>query len=206
MFGETIQKNRPQNLRYSDQVVLEVKDLCRREPFRNSQLSLLRKGEILGHRRDDGVGQDRAAAGHLRASILSTRGRSTIDGMAVKAPYSHAHEAAGGGHAPEKRKKEGHREPERTRQHVSRQPESRIASGISCRRNAKSRFVRQADRKAGIKVADPKNPISSLSGGNQQKVVSVNGWTRSRSDPASMSHRGESTSLRSSRSSRSCGI
>jgi len=174
MFGETIQRQRPQNLSFQEKVVLEVKDLSSGNHFRHVSFSL-RQGEILGIAGMMGSGRTELLRSIFGIEPFNPGGSLIVDGTVVKSPTPILMKKLGVAMTPENRKKEGIIEALSVHANLCLASLKAIAKGNILSKKREKPFVAEAIEKLGIKVADARNLISSLSGGNQQKVV-VGKW------------------------------
>jgi ribose transport system ATP-binding protein len=174
MFGETIQRQRPENLSFREKVVLEVKDLSSGNHFRHVSFSL-RQGEILGIAGMMGSGRTELLRSIFGIDPFNPGGSIVVDGTVVKTPTPILMKKLGVAMTPENRKKEGIIEALSVHANLCLASLKAIAKGNLLSKKREKPFVAKAIEKLGIKVADARNLISSLSGGNQQKVV-VGKW------------------------------
>jgi ribose transport system ATP-binding protein len=174
MFGETVQRKRPENLSVRDKVVLEVKSLSSGSLFRNVSFCL-HEGEILGIAGMMGSGRTELLRSIFGIDPFDPGGRISVDGMAVKSPTPVLMKRLGVAMTPENRKKEGIIEVLSVHSNLCLASLRAIARRSIVSKNLERPFVASPIQKLDIKVADPANLISSLSGGNQQKVV-VGKW------------------------------
>ena len=174
MFGEAIQKKRPMNLGYNPQVVLEVKNLSRGVHFKDVGF-VLHKGEILGIAGMLGSGRTELLRCIFGIDSVDPGGEILVDGVAVRKPSPILMKRLGVAMTPENRKKEGIIETLSVHANLCLASMQSIARRHFISRAREKPFVDGPVEKLGIKVADTGNLISSLSGGNQQKVV-VGNW------------------------------
>jgi ribose transport system ATP-binding protein len=174
MFGEAMQKKRPMNLGYSPQVVLEVKNLARGTRFKDVGF-VLHKGEILGIAGMLGSGRTELLRCIFGIDPFDPGGEILVDGVAVRKPSPILMKRLGVAMTPENRKKEGIIESLSVHANLCLASMQSIARRHFISRSREKPFVDGPVEKLGIKVADTANLISSLSGGNQQKVV-VGNW------------------------------
>jgi len=170
MFGETMQKKRPLNLRFNDKVVLEVKNLSSGSHFRNINF-VLRKGEILGIAGMMGSGRTELLRSIFGIDPFNPGGKIIVDAVVVKIPTPMLMKRLGVAMTPENRKKEGIIDALSVHANLCIASLKSIATRNILSKKREKPFVARPIEKLGIKVADPRNLISSLSGGNQQKVV-----------------------------------
>ena len=174
MFGETIPKKRPLNLRFEEQVVLEVKNLARGTHFRDISFKL-QKGEILGIAGMMGSGRTELLRSIFGIDPFDPGGEILVDGLSVKGPTPILMKRLGVAMTPENRKKEGCIESLSVHANLCLASMKSIAVRNIISKRREKPFVDRPVEKLGIKVADTKDLISSLSGGNQQKVV-IGNW------------------------------
>ena len=178
MFGETIPKKKPMNLPLSTEVVLGVENLSRGVHFRNVSFSL-RKGEILGIAGMMGSGRTEVLRSIFGTDPCDPGGKITVGGALMKAPSPMAMKRSGVAMTPENRKKEGIIESLSVHANLCLASLKSIAAGIVISKKREKPFVEIPVEKLDIKVSDTKDSITSLSGGNQQKVV-IGNWLNTR--------------------------
>ena len=173
MFGDTQVLRRPDNLPVADEVVLEVEHLTRGQKFQDVSFSL-RKGEILGIAGMLGAGRSELLRSIFGADPVDS-GRIVVHGTPVTHPEIPAMKALGLAMTPENRKDEGLVQMLSIKDNLSFASLTGIAAlgFINDRRQAPvvARWIRELQ----IKITSAEHPVSSLSGGNQQKVV-VGNW------------------------------
>jgi ABC-type sugar transport system ATPase subunit len=174
MFGEAIQKKRPMNLGYNPQVVLEVKNLARGMHFKDIGF-VLHKGEILGIAGMLGSGRTELLRCIFVIDSFDPGGEILVDGVSVRKPTPILMKRLGVAMTPENRKKEGIIETLSVHANLCLASMKSIARRHIITQAREKPFVDGPVEKLGIKVSDTGNLISSLSGGNQQKVV-VGNW------------------------------
>lgn len=171
MFGETAKTRRPARrvIDRSGQPMLKVDGLTRQGLF--SEISFaVHPGEILGIAGLLGAGRTEVMRAVFGADPVDS-GMVTVDGRAFRRPSVKAMKRAGLGYTPENRKEAGLVQVLSTHDNLCLASLSRIApSGIVSRQGEQTYVDRQITELA-IKVPDAMLPVSSLSGGNQQKVV-----------------------------------
>jgi ribose transport system ATP-binding protein len=174
MFGEAMQKKRPATLGYNPQVVLEVKNLARGVHFKDVGFEL-HKGEILGIAGMLGSGRTELLRCIFGIDSFDPGGEILVDGVSVRNPTPILMKRLGVAMTPENRKKEGIIETLSVHANLCLASMKSIARRNFISQKREKPFVDGPVGKLGIKVADTRNLISSLSGGNQQKVV-VGNW------------------------------
>lgn len=182
MFGDVAIGKRPEDLQVQEDVVLEVKNLCRNQKFENISFSL-RKGEILGIAGILGAGRTELLKSIFSADAYDS-GELWVHGvkMSRKAtPISM--KKVGMGLTPEDRKSEGLILVHSVQDNLCYASMEKTAHrGVEDRKLRLEAAQRQM-RDLQIKVPDLSVTVQSLSGGNQQKVV-VGNWLNN--DPAIM--------------------
>ena len=132
------------------------------------------RGEVLGFAGLMGAGRTEL----LRAVFGADRfdaGQVLLDGRAVGRPNPRAMKRLGLGYTPENRKELGLVQILSSHDNLCLASIRNIARRGFTSRRMEAPFVRKQIRDLDIIVADPMFPVSSLSGGNQQKVV-IGNW------------------------------
>jgi ribose transport system ATP-binding protein len=173
MFGEVEQKSRPGDLIVSDKVALEAKNLTRKDHFSDISFKL-HKGEVLGIAGMLGSGRTEL----LRSLFGADRcdhGELFIDGKRVPLEGPTKMRDLGLALTPENRKSEGLIQILSIRQNICLASMDSISRGGYINREMERAFVKPQVERLDIKTGSEENLISSLSGGNQQKVV-IGNW------------------------------
>jgi ribose transport system ATP-binding protein len=173
MFGDLEIKSRPSDLRVSDEVILSVRGLSRKNKFADISFEL-KKGEVLGIAGMLGSGRTellRAIFGADKAD----RGEVFFDGEKFAAPNPEKMKNAGLALTPEDRKREGLNLKANVKDNLCYASLNLISDGAFINKKKESAFVNKQIGDLEIKVPSADDPITSLSGGNQQKVV-VGNW------------------------------
>jgi ribose transport system ATP-binding protein len=173
MFGQVIQKQRPEDLAASDEKILEVKNLCQKHKFENVNFALY-KGEVLGIAGMLGSGRTELLKAIFGAEEFDA-GQIIIDGVSFEKVTPQIMKSMGVAFTPEDRKKEGLIQILSTRANMCLASMDQIASNGFTSKALETKAVGRQVDKLQIKVADIEDEVSSLSGGNQQKVV-VGNW------------------------------
>ncbi|MFO1033233.1 MAG: sugar ABC transporter ATP-binding protein [Hyphomicrobiales bacterium] len=171
MFGEAAQQKRPKR-RVIDRTgtpVMDVRNLTREGHFHDISFSL-HKGEILGIAGLLGSGRSELLRAIFGADPL-TVGEIMLEGRKIAAPSPTVMRRAGLGYTPENRKEVGLVQLLPTADNLCMSSYSAIAPSGLITREHEVPFVRRQVEDLQIKAGDTENPVSSLSGGNQQKVV-----------------------------------
>ena len=173
MFGETQILSRPDNLPVSNEVVLEVKNLTRKHHF--SDISFrLRKGEILGIAGMLGSGRSELLRSIFGADPLDS-GEIALKGATITQPHIPTMKRLGMAMTPENRKEEGLVQMLSIKDNLCYASLSSIACLGFLNNKRQEPIVQRWIKELHIKVSNADNPVSSLSGGNQQKIV-VGNW------------------------------
>ena len=130
------------------------------------------KGEILGLGGLDGQGQKELLLG-LFGVLKNTVGEVTVDGEVVRldSPVAAKGDALGIALIPEDRKTEGLMLPMSIADNLTIASLARLSNGPFIDGAALERAVADGIARMHIKVGSPDDPVATLSGGNQQKVV-----------------------------------
>ena len=132
----------------------------------------LGKGEILGLGGLDGQGQKELLLG-LFGVLRNTVGEVSVDGKVVRidSPVAAKSDALGIALIPEDRKTEGLMLPMSIADNMTVASMARLSNGPLVDRAAMDGAVTRGIERMRIKVGSPSDPVATLSGGNQQKVV-----------------------------------
>ena len=171
MFGETARAKRPvrQVIDRTGPPVLKVEGLSRHGIFSDISFQV-HPGEILGIAGLLGAGRTEVLRAVFGADPVDA-GTVTVSGKTFQRPKLQTMKEAGLGYTPENRKEAGLVQILSTHDNLCLACLGRIApSGIVSRAGERDYVDRQISDLA-IKVPDSLLPVSSLSGGNQQKVV-----------------------------------
>ena len=173
MFGNLELKTRPQDLEVSDEVILSVNGLGRKNKFEDVSFDL-KKGEVLGIAGMLGSGRTellRAIFGADKAD----HGEINFLGERISNPNPEKMRNAGFALTPEDRKREGLNLKSSVKNNLCYAALNLISNGAIVDRKKENAIVNKQINDLEIKVSHPDDPITSLSGGNQQKVV-VGNW------------------------------
>jgi ABC-type sugar transport system ATPase subunit len=171
MFGETAQAKRPlrQVIDRSGPPVLSVEGLTRQGAFTDISFQV-HPGEILGIAGLLGAGRTEVLRAIFGADPVDS-GTVTVAGKTFRRPELQAMKKAGVGYTPENRKEAGLVQILSTHDNMCLASLGRIASSGIVSRAGEEPHVDRQIKDLAIKVPDRMLPVSSLSGGNQQKVV-----------------------------------
>lgn len=173
MFGEVEVKTRPEDLKAGGKVMLKVEGLTRKGCFEDVSFEV-REKEILGIAGMLGAGRTEL----LRAIFGVDRfdsGRIFFDGQEIRNPNPVRMKEKGFALTPEDRKNEGLIQMMSVYNNLCVASIPYLAKHKFIQRKKEKAFVGRQIEELQIKVPDADLPGSSLSGGNQQKVV-VGNW------------------------------
>ncbi|HHY79647.1 MAG TPA: sugar ABC transporter ATP-binding protein [Thermoanaerobacter sp.] len=173
VFGNIEIRTRPTDIKVLDEIVLEVRNLSRKKYFKDISFQL-RKGEILGIAGMLGAGRT-----ELLRSILGIdsfdRGEIIYKGEKIIKPNPIKMKQKGFALVPEDRRKEGLIQTMTIKGNLCITSLDLISKGAFIEPHLEKEFAERQVKTLKIKVANILDPIFSLSGGNQQKVV-VGKW------------------------------
>jgi ribose transport system ATP-binding protein len=173
MFGDVTIQKRPDNLMVSDEVVLEVKQLTRKNKFSDISFAL-HKGEVLGIAGMLGSGRTELLRSIFGADPFHS-GEIVFRGKTVKTADLIGMKALGMALTPEDRKREGLILDAPIGDNLCYASLKALSPGGFMDNQKKRRYVERQMDDLQIKAADTASPVRDLSGGNQQKVV-VGNW------------------------------
>jgi len=173
MFGDLRLNKRPSDVVAQDKVVLEVKNLSREPKFRDINFKLY-KGEVLGIAGMLGAGRTEL----LRAIFGADKpesGSILIDGEVVTNPSPVLMKGKKIAFVPEDRKQQGLVQILSIKSNLNHSSLDLISNGIFVDSKREDEFSRRQIEDLDISIPGEEYPMTSLSGGNQQKVV-VGKW------------------------------
>ena len=173
MFGETKVESRPVDLMESDEVVLRVQNLSRQGKFHDVSFEL-HKGEVLGIAGMLGAGRTELLKSIFGADPYDS-GTIEFGGETMTHSSLKKMKTLGMALTPEDRKNEGLVLEASIANNLIYASLDQLSSGGFMNTREEKRFVDRQVDSLQIKVATAALPVSSLSGGNQQKVV-VGNW------------------------------
>lgn len=174
MFGQVSIRQRPKELKVQKETVLEVKHLSRKNKFEDISFSLA-KGEVLGIAGMLGAGRTELLKSIFGADPYDS-GEIYVNG--VKAPRNASPiqmKKMGIGLTPEDRKNEGLVLMHSIQDNLCYASVKTMAHGWFEDKKQRKNAAHKQIEELQIKIPDINAPVSSLSGGNQQKVV-VGNW------------------------------
>ena len=173
MFGDVEIKTRPADLTYSDEVVLKVEHLSDGRRFSDVSFEL-HKGEVLGIAGMLGTGRTELLS-CIFGAMKPKAGKIFLNGQEIKDHTPETMNKMGVAMTQEDRKRIGVNVNGRICDNLCYASLSRLGKGPIVDRKLEKQYVDRQVRDLDIKVADTNFLVSSLSGGNQQKVV-VGNW------------------------------
>lgn len=174
MFGEQEVGKRPNDLVYSDEVVMTAKNISQGKKVQSVSFEL-HKGEILGIAGMLGSGRTELMRALFGIEKMDA-GEIVVDGKQVKRVTPMTMKELGLGLTPEDRKNEGLIQILSVKDNLCLAGLDRMTKkGGFLDKAAEKRLVDKQVEGLQIKVASTDSLVSSLSGGNQQKVV-VGNW------------------------------
>jgi ABC-type sugar transport system ATPase subunit len=172
MFGKVRQLSRP-HLTISDKPVLEVKNLTRKNKFSDISFKLY-KGEVLGIAGMLGSGRSELLRSIFGADPFDS-GEVIINGTTLNKTNIITMKKLGLAMTPENRKEEGLIQVLSVRENLSLANMYQMSVRGFLNKKIQEPYVKQQIDNLQIKITNFDFLISSLSGGNQQKVV-VGNW------------------------------
>jgi len=173
MFGDMEIPTRPADLKVSDEVVLELKEFTRKKCFDKISFQL-KKGEILGIAGMLGSGRTELLKSIFGADPYDS-GEIIYKGKRIVSPNPVKMKNAGIAMTPEDRKREGLIQIMSIKNNLCVAGLEKIAIGLFINSAVENKLVERQVNELQIKTSNVEYPVSSLSGGNQQKVV-VGNW------------------------------
>jgi len=173
MFGEVEIKDRPSDLTASDEVVMEIRGLSRKGWYDDVSFSL-KKGEVLGIAGMLGSGRTELLRGIFGADPVDA-GTVLIDGKEYLNRDPSRMNRAGVGLTPEDRRREGLIMKHSVMDNLCYASMDKTRKGWLEDKPKRRIFARNQVGALDIKVPGINTLTSTLSGGNQQKVV-VGNW------------------------------
>jgi ribose transport system ATP-binding protein len=169
MFGETVQETRPADESPAGEPAMVVRGLSREGAFRDVTFTL-RRGEVLGIAGLLGSGRTELLRA-LFGADLPDSGEVTLGGETVRPRSPVQMKRLGLALAPENRKEEGLVQTLSTQTNICLASLARVSRHGFTAASRERDAARSSIRSLGITLSDSGMPVSSLSGGNQQKVV-----------------------------------
>lgn len=173
MFGEVEIKTRPKDKTPSDDVVLKIEHLTRKNKFSDISLEL-HKGEVLGIAGMLGSGRTELLRSIFGADRFDS-GDIYLFGQKIDKPTPQKMKKMGLAMIQENRNTEGLVACQSIRSNLCRASIDRNGKGIFVNRKVEQQRSDTQIKDLQIKIASDEDLITSLSGGNAQKVV-VGSW------------------------------
>jgi ribose transport system ATP-binding protein len=173
MFGEVKIQSRPRDVKMREDVIMEVKDLSRAGWYQDVSFKI-KRGEVLGIAGMLGSGRTELLRGIFGADPVDS-GEVVIEGQAYRRATPVKMVKAGVGLTPENRKTEGLILIHSIRDNLCYASMNLTADGWVENKPKRNTFAEKQVQELEIKIHDLAALCSSLSGGNQQKVV-VGNW------------------------------
>jgi len=169
MVGEEVNTEGIYKTRELGEVILEIKNMSKEREYKNVNLNL-RKGEVLGVTGLLGDGRT-----ELFASVYGANppyeGKVIIEGKEVKMRGTHTAMTNKIAYVPKNRKENGIIADLNIKENLALSVLSKIQSFGILKNSTLEKLTNDYVKKLDIKAGDTNNLITSLSGGNQQKIV-----------------------------------
>ncbi|MCC8140438.1 MAG: sugar ABC transporter ATP-binding protein [Lachnospiraceae bacterium] len=174
MFGETQIRTRPADVVAGDEVIMEVEHLTRKNKFEDVSFQL-KKGEVLGIAGMLGAGRTELLKSIFGADPYDS-GTIKVNGIAAgKKATPASMKKMGLGLTPEDRKQEGLILIHSIKDNLCYASMDKTSHGWLEDKKLRDEAANKQVEDLAIKIPDINAAVSSLSGGNQQKVV-VGNW------------------------------
>lgn len=173
MFGDVEVRTRPKDIQVSEDVVLEIKGLCRKNKFNDVSFKL-KRGEILGIAGMLGSGRTELLKSIFGADPFDS-GEIYFESKRILSPTPEKMKKIGIALTPEDRKNEGLVQIASIKDNLCIASLDLISNGQFIKKGLEKEFVDRQISDLQIKVSSEEDLITSLSGGNQQKVI-VGNW------------------------------
>jgi len=173
MFGEIVQKARPGDLPVQIEPVMEVRHLSRKGKFEDVSFTM-RKGEVLGIAGMVGSGRTEVLRAIMGVDSFD-EGEIHIGRRRIMRPTPARMKRVGLGLTPENRKEEGLVQVLSTKDNLCLASLGRIAVRGMLWPGRQKKVAERVIQDLNISVSNADQLVSTLSGGNQQKVV-VGNW------------------------------
>ena len=173
MFGDVEIKQKPKDLKAGDKVVLETKGLSRIGKFENIDLQL-HEGEILGIAGMLGSGRTELLRSVFGAEPYH-KGELYVNGTLVPKPSPKLMKKLGVAMTQESRQRDGLILCHSIKQNMNYAALDIVYNKLFVKAEKEKQMANEQVKELEIKVASIEDKITSLSGGNQQKVV-VGNW------------------------------
>lgn len=169
MFGDVEIPQRDPDLKAGSDVVLKVVNLCRNGKFRNINFEL-RKGELLGIAGMLGSGRTELLRAIFGADGY-TSGEIYVNGELIRKPTPERMKQHGVAMLQEDRKRDGIISGDSISSNLMLSGIDKLGKSAFIKKSIEKERVKNLVDRFEIKLSEPSAPMSSLSGGNQQKVI-----------------------------------
>lgn len=169
MFGEVEIPQRDADIKAGEEVVMKVDKLCRNGKFRDVSFEL-HKGELLGIAGMLGSGRTELLRSIFGADEY-TSGSIYVNGELVRRPTPQKMKQHGVAMLQEDRKHDGIIAHDSISSNMMLSGIDRLGKSFFVNKAMERERVRSLINQYEIKLSRPEDPMSSLSGGNQQKVI-----------------------------------
>ncbi|MCI8599108.1 MAG: sugar ABC transporter ATP-binding protein [Lachnospiraceae bacterium] len=173
MFGDTKVKKKPNDLMASDEVVLKVEKLTRKDTFQDVSFEL-KKGEVLGIAGMLGSGRTELLRAIFGSDMVDS-GVVTVEGNQVAKASPEIMKNMGLAMTPEDRKFEGLNQVQSIQNNLCVASLKKLSGRFFMKRGKEEAAAAKQMEELQIKASGPEQSVMSLSGGNQQKVI-VGNW------------------------------
>ena len=173
MFGNVEIKSRPADLKYSDEVILDVRHISDGRKVKDASFQL-HKGEVLGIAGMLGSGRTELL-NCIFGAQQAVSGEIYFQGEKIEKPTPAKMNNLGLAMTQEDRKRIGLNLNGTIGQNLCYASLNRLGNSFTVDRAKEKQFINRQVNDLAIKVSSTDYPVSSLSGGNQQKVV-VGNW------------------------------
>lgn len=169
MFGEVEIPQRDADIKAGEEVVMKVENLTRNGKFRNINFEL-HKGELLGIAGMLGSGRTELLRSIFGADEY-TSGAIYVNGDQIKHPTPEKMKQRGMAMLQEDRKRDGIIAHDSISSNMMLSGIDRLGKGAFVNKSVEKERVKNLIDRYEVKLSRPEDPMSSLSGGNQQKVI-----------------------------------
>ena len=173
MFGNVEIPKRDDDIVAGEKVILRVEDLCRDGKFRHINFEL-HEGELLGIAGMLGSGRTELLRSIFGADNY-TSGKIFVNGKRIKRPTPEIMKKNGVAMLQEDRKRDGIIPMDSIAANLMLSGIDLLGSGVFVNKAIEAERVKQLIDQFEIKLSHSSDPMNSLSGGNQQKVI-VGRW------------------------------
>ena len=173
MFGKVEVKSRPKDIEVQDEIIMKVDNYSRDKYYKNINFNL-RKGEVLGIAGMLGSGRTELLRGIFGAESPDS-GTVHINGKAITKPNPILMKEEGIALTPEERKTDGLILSHSIKDNLCYASMKRTSKGIIENKEMRTQLAEEQVEYLQIKIPSLEAACSSLSGGNQQKVV-IGNW------------------------------